>query len=163
MNHQFHNTMWVHADYVRVGDHKCPICNAFLVRTPRRLVDRLWGIFKPVLRYRCQRFSCQWHGNLSKRKPDGAVPRASAQSLVREKRPVAFITLMVLALAGAILVIAVGTTEPAVFREALWIGSDETRETAAGVAQDNTPNPLALRSTAEPGTAVDIVFQAKKD
>ena len=44
--------------------HHCPLCGATLVRTPRRLIDRLLSRFTPMLRYRCERFLCQWQGNL---------------------------------------------------------------------------------------------------
>ena len=42
----------------------CPCCGGRLVRTPRRLVDRLISQFTPILRYRCERFLCQWQGNI---------------------------------------------------------------------------------------------------
>ncbi len=42
----------------------CPLCGATLVRTPRRLIDRLFSRFMPMLRYRCERFLCQWQGNM---------------------------------------------------------------------------------------------------
>ncbi len=42
----------------------CPLCGATLVRTPRRLIDRLLSHFMPILRYRCERFLCQWQGNM---------------------------------------------------------------------------------------------------
>jgi len=34
-------------------------------RVPRRLIDRVWSLVRPVQRYRCRSFSCQWVGNVS--------------------------------------------------------------------------------------------------
>lgn len=34
-------------------------------RIPRRLVDRLMSVVRPVQRYRCRNFACQWVGNVS--------------------------------------------------------------------------------------------------
>ena len=42
----------------------CPVCNASTNRIPRRFVDLLLSIFKPVRRYRCRSFKCTWEGNL---------------------------------------------------------------------------------------------------
>ena len=52
------------ADYVSVSHHLCPLCGGNLIQTPRRPVDRFWSLFVSVHRYRCNRFSCQWAGNL---------------------------------------------------------------------------------------------------
>ena len=53
------------ADYIGISEHMCPKCQGHLIRTPRRPTDRLLSLFKPVQRYRCARFSCQWVGNLA--------------------------------------------------------------------------------------------------
>lgn len=42
----------------------CPVCQAPLRRVPRRMIDRVAGLFTSVRRYRCRSFGCQWEGNL---------------------------------------------------------------------------------------------------
>ncbi len=42
----------------------CPTCGGDLSRIPRRIVDRLLSVLRPVQRYRCRNFACQWVGNL---------------------------------------------------------------------------------------------------
>jgi hypothetical protein len=54
----------VPADYVSVSHHHCAQCGGNLIRTPRRPIDHIWSLFVPVLRYRCNRFACQWTGNV---------------------------------------------------------------------------------------------------
>lgn len=51
-------------NYTHASRHACPQCAAMLVRTPRRAIDHLLSRFVPVQRYRCERFLCQWQGNL---------------------------------------------------------------------------------------------------
>ena len=43
--------------------HECPLCNAALLRTARRPMDRFLSRFVAVQRYRCVSFTCQWEGN----------------------------------------------------------------------------------------------------
>jgi len=43
---------------------KCPLCGVALLRMPRRPVDRLVSLVRPVSRYRCMAVQCQWEGNL---------------------------------------------------------------------------------------------------
>jgi hypothetical protein len=52
------------ADYVSVSHHLCTHCGANLTRTPSRPIDHVWSLFVPMHRYRCNRFACQWTGNL---------------------------------------------------------------------------------------------------
>lgn len=52
------------AGYVGNTKHTCPRCHGNLIRRPRRLIDRLQSLFTPVQRYRCDRFSCRWIGNI---------------------------------------------------------------------------------------------------
>lgn len=61
------------ADYIGVRKHLCPCCNANLIRTPRRTIDRLVGLMVPLQRFRCTRFQCQWVGNI---RMDEASPAA---------------------------------------------------------------------------------------
>lgn len=60
------NTGYGHStqDYVSATRHACPVCGKALVRTPRRAIDYLISKFVPVQRFRCERFSCQWQGNI---------------------------------------------------------------------------------------------------
>jgi transposase-like protein len=61
----------------------CPRCGSELIRTRRRLIDRLASVFKPVQRYRCGGLGCGWVGNF---KPaafsERVEPRASANGRV---------------------------------------------------------------------------------
>lgn len=57
-------------NYLTVSRLACPQCKGPLSRIPRRLLDRLTSIFKPVQRYRCRNFACQWEGNV----PAGSRP-----------------------------------------------------------------------------------------
>lgn len=52
------------ADHIRHIQRSCPLCHGTLIRTPRRPVDRLRSLFTPVQRFRCERFTCQWVGNI---------------------------------------------------------------------------------------------------
>ncbi len=42
----------------------CPLCAGYAVRIHRRLADRVISWFKPVYRYQCQNYHCQWQGNI---------------------------------------------------------------------------------------------------
>lgn len=53
------------ADCVGNARLRCPRCRGNLIRRPRRLIDRLYSLFTPVQRYRCDRFSCRWIGNIA--------------------------------------------------------------------------------------------------
>ena len=52
----------------------CPKCGGELSRVSRRLIDRLQSLLRPVHRYRCRNFSCQWVGNLPAGPSDGTPP-----------------------------------------------------------------------------------------
>ena len=45
---------------------KCPLCAGYATRIRRRRIDRFISLFKPVYRYRCQNYYCQWQGNIRK-------------------------------------------------------------------------------------------------
>ena len=45
--------------------YNCPECGGPLSRIPRRLIDRVSSMFRPVQRYRCRNFACQWVGNIA--------------------------------------------------------------------------------------------------
>ena len=44
--------------------YNCPECGGPLSRVPRRLVDRVLSLVRPVQRYRCRNFACRWVGNI---------------------------------------------------------------------------------------------------
>jgi hypothetical protein len=44
----------------------CPRCGGEVARIPRRLIDRVISLVRPVQRYRCTALQCQWIGNLSR-------------------------------------------------------------------------------------------------
>ena len=54
--------------YRYAHEKHCPMCHARLTRTPRRLQDRLWSLVTPLERYQCDRFTCQWIGNIKSRR-----------------------------------------------------------------------------------------------
>ncbi|MBP6852544.1 MAG: hypothetical protein KA164_13135 [Rhodoferax sp.] len=45
--------------------YNCPECGGPMSRIPRRMIDRLISIVRPVQRYRCRNFACQWAGNIA--------------------------------------------------------------------------------------------------
>ena len=47
----------------------CPMCSSALYRVPRRFLDRLKCLFKPVLRYSCRNPLCAWEGTLRNHRP----------------------------------------------------------------------------------------------
>ncbi len=59
--------------YRYVCSKQCPNCGGRLIRMPRRLQDRFWSLVVPSMRCRCDRFSCQWIGNLPLRPVPGAA------------------------------------------------------------------------------------------
>jgi hypothetical protein len=60
-------------NYTSASRHVCPKCSALLVRTPRRAIDHFLSRFIPVQRYRCERFVCQWQGNLRVEHTHGTI------------------------------------------------------------------------------------------
>lgn len=44
---------------------KCPSCGGYATRIRRRFIDRVISMLKPVYRYRCQNYHCQWAGNIN--------------------------------------------------------------------------------------------------
>ena len=45
--------------------YDCPECGGPMSRIPRRLIDRVLSLVRPVQRYRCRNFACQWEGNVA--------------------------------------------------------------------------------------------------
>lgn len=45
----------------------CPRCGGYVIRVPRRLVDRMVSLLLPRQRYSCQAAGCHWEGNLRPR------------------------------------------------------------------------------------------------
>ena len=56
---------------------RCPLCAGELMRIPRRPIDRFTSLFGTRHRFRCERFTCQWEGNL---RPDDAAQADGANS-----------------------------------------------------------------------------------
>ena len=81
--------------YRYASDKRCPLCGGRLIRTPRRLQDRLWSLVEPMMRFRCDRFSCQWVGNVSGR----GTKKPAALGTMSRLRPA--VTLVALLIAGA--------------------------------------------------------------
>ena len=161
-----------YADYLHASDRQCPLCNAYLLRTPRRPVDRLWSIFRPVLRYRCRRFACQWQGNLVQRSaarpPGSGAPGSGAdgEGTARTARtrdvPMAFIAHLVLALSGCALVILVGTADAAPVNRV--VGTDPAQDNPSG-SGNTQAQPLAsqrMRADATPGGSRTTVREAER-
>lgn len=63
------------SSYRYTSDKQCPLCGGRLIRTPRRLQDRLWSMVEPVMRFRCDRFACQWIGNIDGRNAGSRAKR----------------------------------------------------------------------------------------
>ena len=70
-------------DYIGVRKLMCPNCDAKLIRTPRRPMDRLLSLFIPLQRFRCTHFQCQWVGNirLDETSPAGLKDQANLSPL----------------------------------------------------------------------------------
>ncbi|MDE2276569.1 MAG: hypothetical protein KGK09_09755 [Burkholderiales bacterium] len=49
----------------------CPLCAGALRRVPRRWVDHLFSLLRPVRRYRCRDIRCGWTGNMGGAARDG--------------------------------------------------------------------------------------------
>lgn len=146
MNHRAHNLMSNRADYVRVSDRRCPLCDGLLLRAPRRPVDRLRSVFKPVSRYRCYRHSCQWIGNLPRRTAAGQAAADARGGRV----PVAFITCMTLAIGGVILVLVVGNSEPLAVQDAIGWSAGATPSTAVPMADNQAAAVPTMPTVARP-------------
>lgn len=108
--------------YQRVAAIRCPSCQGTLVRERRRIVDRLHSMIKPVKRFRCETFDCQWVGNMADTDTVtyGATPGAGTGAGPgvegdRDRRdsgvPTSFIVHMVLVAVAAVFVIVYSTTE----------------------------------------------------
>lgn len=163
MHHHAENPTRSHSDYVRYSNRQCPLCNALLIRTPRRAVDRLWSAFKPVLRYRCERFSCQWHGNLLRGAGGGDLPRGNSHTAARASVPVSFIVHMMLAGAGIVLVFVITNSDPMLLREAFLMDGPGSEAKATSVAQNNPAAPPPGRAGTDPGKARASIRQFMKD
>lgn len=90
-----------------MGTRNCPLCRRTLVRERRRTVDRLYSLFQPVKRYRCQNFACQWVGNFAVEMTPLGQDRPPSHRV-----PAAFVVHMVLVAVGVVLVIVLSNLEP---------------------------------------------------
>ena len=77
--------------YRYASDKQCPLCGGRLIRTPRRLQDRLWSMVEPAMRFRCDRFSCQWVGNISGRGSAKSQARGAVSRLLSRATLVALL------------------------------------------------------------------------
>lgn len=117
--------------YPPASEVNCPCCQCKLVRERRRIVDRLCSLTRPVRRYRCENFACQWKGNLTK--PDAGRSRSAMAASAKgegDRRqqtsgvPASFVVHMILVVVGVVVVITFSTMEPAV----LFGGGEYMRE-----------------------------------
>jgi hypothetical protein len=99
--------------------YKCPMCQGRLIRTRRRVVDRVRSLFSPVKRYRCANFACQWHGNIAHHRADSwessqsdAPPFSGDLKRPKGRVPAAFVVHMVLVVAGVVFVLVFSSLEP---------------------------------------------------
>lgn|GEM_PF-1930856 len=90
------------ADYVGNAKLTCPRCRGNLIRRPRRPIDRLYSLFTPVQRYRCDQFSCRWIGNIAIAPVE--VPSPSA-SFLHPFQKIHMITFLNILLVAALLVL----------------------------------------------------------
>ena len=67
--------------YSGIALYACPKCRNDLYRIPRRGIDRLKSIVRPVHRYHCHFFSCHWEGNLPVGRDDFAATATTRRSL----------------------------------------------------------------------------------
>lgn len=113
--------------YFTVSEVHCPLCQGKLLRERRRMVDRLRSLLKPVKRYRCENFDCQWVGNIANPLADvpatgvaaGAQFRGTADEQSRDV-PVLFVVHMVLVAVGVVFVFVFSAMEPT-----SWIDENE--------------------------------------
>lgn len=103
-----------------VSANTCPWCQGGLVRERRRMVDRLHSLVRPLKRYRCANFGCQWEGNILTTRAHRAAAGAAGAGTAGEpdpqsdRVPVAFVVHMVLVAIGVVFVIAFSAIEPTV-------------------------------------------------
>jgi hypothetical protein len=55
------------ADRYRNVRRTCPKCGDFVFRIHRRVIDRVYSLYRPVYRYQCTSLECGWQGNLPQR------------------------------------------------------------------------------------------------
>ncbi len=113
--------------YLSVSEFKCPLCMGKLLRERRRIVDRLFSLLKPVKRYRCENFDCQWLGNIANPPVDRPATGMAAGEQVRDTTedrsrsvPVLFVVHMVLVALGVVFVFVFSAMEPT-----SWIDENE--------------------------------------
>ena len=111
------------SSYRYASNKQCPLCGGRLIRTPRRLQDRLWSLMEPMMRFRCDRFSCQWVGNISGHGSAKPVARGAMSRL----RPGATLAALLFAGAGVVALALFATTdifEPAAVRRTAMPSSE---------------------------------------
>ncbi len=107
-------------------DRACPQCGRSLFRTWRRPVDRFTSMFKPVQRFRCEHFSCQWEGSVPVPREDFVSTDAEFGTPLRPRPardaadlPWSFVIHTSLALAGLVLCVVLIATDTLVIAQQL--------------------------------------------
>ena len=97
--------------YARYIVRSCPKCRSALQRVWRRPIDRFVSLFVPVHRFRCEKFVCQWAGNLRVRDTLGPSVQPETDNIllnpVPARVPRTFIGSMVLVAVGIVAIILV--------------------------------------------------------
>ncbi len=129
-----------------VSEVQCPLCQGKLLRERRRMVDRLHSLLKPVKRYRCENFDCQWVGNIANPHADmpatGVAAGAQVRGTVDERSrgvPVVFVVHMVLVAVGVVFVLVFSAMEPT-----SWI--DENEQALESSFYESMPERPVIRA-----------------
>lgn len=85
------------ADCVGNAKLTCPQCRGNLIRRPRRPIDRLYSLLTPVQRYRCDRFSCRWIGNIAVDPVEVPSPPASFLHPFQKIHMITFLNILLVA------------------------------------------------------------------
>ena len=97
--------------YAQYIVRSCPKCRSALQRVWRRPIDRFVSLFVPVHRFRCEKFVCQWAGNLRVGDTLGPSVQPETDNIllnpVPARVPRTFIGSMVLVAVGIVAIILV--------------------------------------------------------
>lgn len=133
---QTRSTTSLSPDEHRIVTRDCPMCRRTLVRERRRTVDRLYSLFQPVRRYRCQNFACQWMGNFAADKTSPGMDRPPSHRV-----PAAFVVHMALVAVGVVLVIVLSNLEPTTWAADGELQRSTLSDQEAPLAQTRTEAP----------------------
>jgi len=140
------------ADYVGNARLTCPRCRGNLIRRPRRLIDRLYSLFTPVQRYRCDRFSCRWIGNIETDPVAVHSPQTSFRHRFQKTPMITFLNILLVAALLVLVLMAafsasmtdpppadIDTNDVLPAKDKDWPGDDKTE----GAPPFQTGSPLA--------------------